>query len=113
MSFDGRADLYALGCVAFWLLTGRAPFEADDAVTLMQLHASAPPPPPSALSELPIPSELDTTVLACLAKDPRDRPASADVLVQTLDRLAAAHPWQQRQARSWWELHEPELSEHR
>jgi serine/threonine-protein kinase len=113
MGFDGRADLYALGCVAFWLLTARTPFQASDAVTLMQLHSSAPPPPPSALSELPIPPELDQVVLACLAKDPRHRPASADALAHTLDQLAAAYPWQQRQAQSWWELHEPELSEHR
>jgi DNA-binding NtrC family response regulator len=113
LGFDGRADLYALGCVAFWLLTARTPFEASDAVTLMQLHSSAPPPPPSALSELPIPKELDQVVLACLAKDPRHRPASADALAHTLDQLAAAYPWQQRQAQSWWELHEPELSEHR
>jgi serine/threonine-protein kinase len=113
LGFDGRADLYALGCVAFWLLTARTPFEASDAVTLMRLHSSAPPPPPSALSELPIPKELDQVVLACLAKDPRHRPASADALAHTLDQLAAAYPWQQRQAQSWWELHEPELSEHR
>jgi hypothetical protein len=82
-------------------------------MALMKLHASAPPPPPSAFSELPIPPELDQVVLACLAKDPRQRPASADVLAQSLDRLTTTHPWQQRQAKSWWELHEPELSEHR
>src|SRR5262249_3787590 len=45
-AFDGRADIYALGCVAFWLLTGRPPFEAGDTMSLLRHHSTTPPRPP-------------------------------------------------------------------
>jgi DNA-binding NtrC family response regulator len=108
-SFDGRADIYALGCVAFWLLTGRPPFEADDAMSILMHHAQTAPSPPSAMSEEPIPAPLDAIVLDCLAKDPARRPASADLLWDRLDRVPVGTAWNQRRARTWWEMHEPEL----
>jgi DNA-binding NtrC family response regulator len=108
-TFDGRADLYSLGCVAFWLLTGRPPFEAKDVMTLMMQHSREMPLPPSKLSEVTIPADLDALVLEFLSKDPSLRPATADVLWQRLDRLAMATPWNQLRARTWWEMHEPEL----
>ena len=108
-SFDGRADLYALGCVAFWLLTARPPFEAADAMSILMHHARTPAPAPSTMSEEPVPPEIDALVLECLEKDPSRRPASADVLWQRLDRVPLATEWDQRRARMWWEMHEPEL----
>jgi DNA-binding NtrC family response regulator len=108
-SFDGRADLYALGCVAFWLLTARPPFEAGDAMSILMHHARTPAPAPSTMSEEPVPPEIDALVLECLEKDPSRRPASADVLWQRLDRVPLATEWDQRRARMWWEMHEPEL----
>jgi serine/threonine-protein kinase len=108
-TFDGRADLYSLGCVAYWLLTGRPPFEAKDVMALMRQHSNEAPLPPSNLSEVIIPADLDALVLECLSKDPTLRPATADVLWQRLDRLAMANPWNQLRARTWWEMHEPEL----
>lgn len=108
-AFDGRADIYALGCVAFWLLTGRPPFEAEDTVSILMHHAQTPASAPSTVSEETIPKELDAIVLECLAKQPGRRPASADVLWERLDQVPLAEEWNQRRARTWWELHEPEL----
>jgi DNA-binding NtrC family response regulator len=107
-TFDGRADIYALGCVAFWLLTGRPPFEGSDAIAILMHHAKTAPVPPSTICEEAIPAEMDALVLECLAKEPSRRPASADVLWERLDRLSIADEWTQRHARTWWEMHEPE-----
>jgi DNA-binding NtrC family response regulator len=111
VSFDERADIYALGCVAFWLLTGRPPFEARDAKSLLMHHSSTPPAPPSTVAAQPIPAELDALVLECLAKDPAFRPAGADVLGERLATLPLPGPWDQRRARAWWEMHEPAILE--
>jgi serine/threonine-protein kinase len=108
-TFDARADLYALGCVAYWLLTGRPPFEAADAVSLLMHHANTAALPPSSMSEQPISAEVDALVLECLAKDPSRRPASAEVLRDRLDALSIASRWDQRRARAWWELHDPSI----
>ncbi len=109
-SFDGRADIYALGCVAFWLLTGRPPFEAGDAMSMLMHHSNTTPLPPSAMSEESIPADVDALVLECLSKAPSLRPANADVLLERFDKLSVADRWEPRRARVWWELHDPELT---
>jgi DNA-binding NtrC family response regulator len=108
-SFDGRADLYALGCVAFWMLTARPPFEARDTMSLLLQHSRSTPPAPSTAASQPIPSDLDALVLECLSKEPHDRPASAEILVERLDRLTVAGHWDHRRAHEWWQQHEPAL----
>jgi serine/threonine-protein kinase len=75
---DHRVDLYALGCVAYWLLTGRLVFEGGTVVEIMFHHAHTPPPRPTTRTELPIPPELDDLVMQLLEKDPARRPASAE-----------------------------------
>jgi DNA-binding NtrC family response regulator len=108
-SFDQRADIYSLGCVAFWLLTGRPPFEGSDAMAVLMQHANTAPLPPSSVSEVSIPAAVDAVVLECLSKDTALRPSTADALWQRLDKLSVDAGWGQQRARTWWELHEPEL----
>jgi len=106
---DGRADLYSLGCVAYWLLTGHLVFEADNLLALLHKHAQEEPVPPSDRTELPVPSDLEAVVMGCLRKNPADRPETAAALS---DQLAGceAGDWGQRDARRWWLRHRPSPS---
>jgi serine/threonine-protein kinase len=83
-----RSDIYALGCVLYEMLTARPPFMAESPVTTLQRHIGDPVTPPSAL--VAVPEALDGLVVACLAKDPSDRPPSAADLPRQL--LAATVP---------------------
>ena len=104
---DGRSDLYALGCVGYWLLTGAAVFEGTTAVEVLTRHVRDEPEPPGTRTELAIPPELDAAILSCLAKRPGDRPASADALDAALARVPLATPWTPERATEWWDLHGP------
>jgi plasmid stabilization system protein ParE len=99
---DGRADIYATGCVAYWLLTGQFVFTAETPMGLLLQHAHTPPTPPSARTELRIPRALDDLVLSCLAKDPTNRPQSAKELSLRLSEVEGASTWTQDRAREWW-----------
>lgn len=103
---DGRADLYALGCVAYWLMAGRMVFEGASAVALFAAHLERSPLPPSEVSPFHIPRELDEVVLQCLAKDASDRPANAETLAQTLRRVPLEAPWTPEDAVRWWNVHQ-------
>src|SRR2546423_9193477 len=83
---DRRADVYAIGCVAYYVLTGQPVFEADNPADMFLLHLQASPVPPSERTEIPIPSELEALVLACLEKDPRPRPQDAAAVLDWLGR---------------------------
>jgi hypothetical protein len=102
---DGRADLYALGCVAFWLLTGRRVFEKESFPAMLLAHATLEPPPPSALATQSIPPALDALVLSCLAKEPEDRVQSAVQLDEQLAVLSLTTPWTATRATEWWRDH--------
>jgi serine/threonine-protein kinase len=99
---DGRLDLYSLGCVAYFLLTGELVFEADSALVMIGRHLQADPIPPSKRSGRPIPEELERIVLGCLSKEPAGRPASAVELADRLTKLDLA-PWSPEEAQAWWE----------
>ena len=102
-SVDHRADLYAFGCVAYYLLTGEHVFEGRTPLQAMIDHVSTPPPAPSTRISQPIQEWLDHLVLSCLAKDPGDRPRSAAEIVQRIAMLEAGPKWTSAQARDWWQ----------
>ncbi len=104
---DHRVDLYALGCVGYWLLTGKLVFAGKSAVELMFHHAHTPPPRPSSRSELAIPAALEDLVMDCLEKDPASRPASAEAVSTRLAAVALDSPWTVERAERWWEMHRP------
>jgi serine/threonine-protein kinase len=106
---DPRSDLYSLGCVAYWLLTGAFVFESASPMAMAVAHAKETPLPPSRSSELPIPEELDRIILDCLAKDPASRPPRAEALAERLARCPLERPWNDRLAREWWDTHLPEV----
>jgi len=103
---DGRGDLYSLGCVAYYLLTGEQVFVGDTVLKQITQHAHAAPAPPSQLTTLPIPALLEQLVLACLAKNPEDRPQTARQLAQSLDALEGM-TWSEEEAARWWREHHP------
>lgn len=102
---DGRADIYGLGCVAYYLLTGETVFTADSAIATMLAHVKDSPIPPSSRSPFDVPPTLDRLVLDCLAKDKASRPRSADVVAQRLAELSGT--WTGASARTWWQTHQP------
>lgn len=104
---DGRADLYALGCVAYFLLTGKLVFEAENLFQMMAMRLRDDPAPPSLRTSNPIPPALDRIVLDCLARKPEHRPRSAGELGRALASLELA-PWGEEQAAQWWKTHQPE-----
>ena len=104
---DHRVDLYALGCVAYWLLTGDLPFYAANTVQMLFKQANSPPPKPSLKARFPVRAAVDDVVLACLAKAPSDRPKDALTLIAMLDAIAFDLPWTAERAREWWEVHLP------
>ena len=109
---DGRGDLYSLGCVAYWLLTGQLVFEGSSPVSTLLSHIREIPVPPSQRSELEIPQELERIILSCLEKDPDRRPQSAADLVSRLAACPLPESWDQQRAEMWWRTHEPSLVFH-
>ncbi|HWA15336.1 MAG TPA: protein kinase [Gemmatimonadales bacterium] len=102
------ADIYALGCVGYWLLTGRLVFEGSTAIQIMFHHANTAPTPPSKVGEIQVPPALEAVIMQCLAKKPEDRPRDALELSRML--LASIEPpgWTEERAARWWKRHKPE-----
>ncbi len=100
---DGRADLYALGCVGYYLLTGQPVFDRKTALETLHDHTSTPPVPPSRRVATPVPADLEAVLLDCLAKDPADRPESARVLEARLAATSSAGRWTRENAERWWD----------
>lgn len=101
------ADIYALGCVLYWLVTGDLVFRGRTPAEVMFNHGTQPPPRPSEASELQLPPGFDEVVVRCLSKSPPDRPGSAAELRRALRALPLDEPWSEAKARAWWDLHRP------
>jgi serine/threonine-protein kinase len=98
---DARTDLYGLGAVAYFLLTGRAPFNGPSAMAVMIAVARDPVEPPSRYRP-GLPSDLERVVLRCLAKFPTDRYSDADSLDRDLAACASSTEWDFARAALWW-----------
>jgi len=104
---DARADIYAIGCVAYWLVTGKLVFEAPTAMAMALAHVQTAPLPPSERTEMEIPRELEHLILRCLAKDPAGRPQTARAIARELAALQCNPAWDSAQAEEWWQIHHP------
>lgn len=105
---DGRADIYGLGSVAYFLLTGTVVFNKPNAMAMVLAQLTDRPEPPSTRSELPIPHSLEYAVMCCLEKNPEDRPQSVAEFRAMLDACTDVTPWTEADANQWWALHRPE-----
>jgi eukaryotic-like serine/threonine-protein kinase len=101
-SADARADLYAVGAIAYFLLTGRQVFDGRTVIEICSQHLHTPPVAPSERLGRPLPAALEQWVLACLEKDPARRPASAVEAALRLESCVADARWTVDDARSWW-----------
>ena len=102
---DRRTDIYAMGAIAYFLLTGRPPFLGNDSMAVMVAHARDPVVPPSRLRD-DVPGDLEMVVLRCLEKKPEDRYQDAESLALSLSACADGGSWSAVQAEAWWREHE-------
>jgi serine/threonine-protein kinase len=107
---DERSDLYSLGCVAYWMLTGRTVFTGEPMAVMIH-HARTAPQPPSQTSGFAIPGRLEEIVMSCLEKSPDKRPSSAVELWRQLGEVPLSPSWTAERAESWWHEHVPQFAE--
>jgi hypothetical protein len=103
---DGRSDIYAVGCLAYWLVTGQPVFTGRTAIEIMMHHGQTVPVPPSVRTEVAISKRFDAVILACLEKDPNARPATADALAAELAGIGPT-AWTLEKRLQWWDAHHP------
>ena len=104
---DRRADLYAVGCVGYWLITGKRVFEAETRHDMLVMHAHQRPVTPSVRIGKPIHAGLEAVIMACLEKNPDRRPQTARELRERLHGLSFEHPWSEERAALWWKRYRP------
>jgi serine/threonine-protein kinase len=102
---DQRTDIYAIGCVAYWLLTSERVFEAETRNDMLVMHAHQRPTPPSRRGHAEIPPELERLVMECLDKNPNKRPQSAAELSRRLGELGLEAAWTPARMTEWWREH--------
>ncbi len=106
-TLDGRSDIYALGCVGYWLVTGQLVFEADSPIAMALAHLQETPGVASSVSEFDIPQGFDDVIASCLSKKPGDRPATAEQLAGLLRSIPISRPWDPARAEEWWRINHP------
>ena len=104
---DGRTDIYALGAVAYFLLSGREVFSGETVLEVLSRHMLEEPIPPSMHLVKPLAADLEQLVLQCLAKDPGARPPSASSLRASLLACEDASRYDRKEAFAWWLAHRP------
>ena len=104
---DARSDLYSLGCVAYWLLSGKMPFERETPMSMVLAHIQTPPERPSTRANQPIPPPLEDLVMRCLEKDPARRPQSAKEVYDLLGACESQTEWTAEDAAQWWRSNPP------
>lgn len=102
---DARADIYALGCVGYWLLTGTRVFEAKTKADMLVMHAHQKPVTPSKRLGLPVHPGLESTIMACLEKNPNKRPQTAAELMERLGAHTFEDSWNAERRTLWWRRH--------
>ena len=105
---DQRVDLYAVGGIGYYLLSGAELFEAESLFELLKLQSTTMPDPPSLRTGVPIPTDLERVIMRCLAKSPVDRPQTAEALDRLLSECGDADGWTVEMAREWWRRREAE-----
>ena len=103
-SLDGRADIYALGCMLYFVLTGRPPFTGLTPLEVMTAHARDPVAPPSQVRG-DVPADLEQVVMRCLAKKAADRYQDVRALSKALAACTSAADWDADKAQEWWAEH--------
>jgi serine/threonine-protein kinase len=98
---DARADIYAVGCVGYYMLTGQPVFQAANVYHMIARHLNDEPAPLSGATGQPLPPALEALVMACLSKDPAGRPESARALARALKAIPV-EPWTEEAAAAWW-----------
>jgi serine/threonine-protein kinase len=99
---DGRSDLYSLGCVGYYLLSGLRVFEGRTVAEVCSHHLHSPAVPPGQRVGRPVPESLSALLMACLEKEPERRPASARAFLRALGSCRDIAPWTEDEARAWW-----------
>ena len=105
------SDLYSLGCVGYFLLTGQRVFEGQAVIEVATQHLTSAPVPPAERLGRPVPDSLSAILMALLEKRPEHRPMSARALIELLDGTTDVEPWSSRDARAWWILRGEQIRE--
>lgn len=103
-AIDERSDIYALGCVGFFLLAGRAPFEGSNPIEICWKHVRETPPHIMSLTSAPVAQPLCDLIMQCIAKSPADRPQSIDLILRKLEEISPRQDWSSRDAERWWSI---------
>jgi serine/threonine-protein kinase len=106
-SVGPSSDLYAVGAVGYFLMTGEQVFERQSLTATLAAHLQDWPTPPHERLGAPVPEALEQLIMDCLDKDPTNRPQSAHELREALDAVELPHPWTENEARIWWTNHRP------
>lgn len=99
---DARSDIYAVGATGYFLLTGRPPFMSGSLVELLRMHSQESPLPPSQRLGRPVCAKLEAAIMACLEKNPANRPQTARDLAQLLSQSPACGKWRVEDGDTWW-----------